>query len=202
MLIVTHSVLVPFRFQRVLHESLYGYRQSAIERSSSANQLTTSERISSPTNSPQRTDPILDADLAMALRISEQEQQRIEEELKREEEMLAEVLRLSLEEKWKSITIGVIYYSCGRGQPNCQTTKHGQRFFFFSSSSFRCICASVCTHMESSIIVCDSKPKFNPIHLSFAFHFLHATNTRCTISVIYTNIVFLYHTFTRCFAVS
>lgn len=41
----------------------------------------------------------MDADLAMALRISEQEQQRIEEEIKREEELLAEVLRLSLEEK-------------------------------------------------------------------------------------------------------
>lgn len=42
----------------------------------------------------------MDADLAMALRISEQEQKRIEDELKREEEMLAEVLRLSLQEKW------------------------------------------------------------------------------------------------------
>lgn len=41
----------------------------------------------------------MDADLAMALRISEQEQKRIEDELKREEEMLAEVLRLSLQEK-------------------------------------------------------------------------------------------------------
>lgn len=41
----------------------------------------------------------LDADLAMALRISQQEQQRMEDELKREEEMLAEVLRLSLQEK-------------------------------------------------------------------------------------------------------
>lgn len=41
----------------------------------------------------------IDADLAMALRISEQEQQLIQEELKREQEMLDEVLRLSLQEK-------------------------------------------------------------------------------------------------------
>lgn len=43
----------------------------------------------------------LDADLAMALRISEQEQNILQEELKREQEMLEEVLRLSLQEKWR-----------------------------------------------------------------------------------------------------
>lgn len=48
---------------------------------------------------PRDRETNVDADLAMALRISQQEQQRIEEELKREEELLAEVLRLSLEEK-------------------------------------------------------------------------------------------------------
>lgn len=41
----------------------------------------------------------LDADLAMALRISEQEQKQLQDELKREQEMLEEVLRLSLQEK-------------------------------------------------------------------------------------------------------
>lgn len=40
----------------------------------------------------------LDGNLAMALRISEQEQKQIEDDLKREEEMLAEALRRSLEE--------------------------------------------------------------------------------------------------------
>lgn len=47
-----------------------------------------------------RTDVLaIDADLAMALRISEEEQQRIEDELKQEEQLIAEVLRLSLQEK-------------------------------------------------------------------------------------------------------
>lgn len=41
----------------------------------------------------------IDADLAMALRISEQEQKQLQEDLKREQQMLEEVLRLSLEEK-------------------------------------------------------------------------------------------------------
>lgn len=94
---------------RVLHESLYGYRQSAIERSTSANQLTTPASNPLSTDLPpfafsprDRNDSRMDADLAMALRISEQEQQRIAEEIKREEEMLAEVLLLSLEEKWSN----------------------------------------------------------------------------------------------------
>lgn len=41
----------------------------------------------------------VDTDLAMALRISELEQQKLQEDLKREQEMLEEVIRLSLEEK-------------------------------------------------------------------------------------------------------
>lgn len=41
----------------------------------------------------------LDADLAMALRISEQEQKILQEQLKREQQELEEVLRLSMEEK-------------------------------------------------------------------------------------------------------
>lgn len=44
----------------------------------------------------------LDTDLAMALRISEQEQKLLQEQLKREQEELEEVLRLSMEEKWKT----------------------------------------------------------------------------------------------------
>lgn len=43
--------------------------------------------------------PNVDNDLAMALRISELEQQQLQEEMKREQEMLEEVLRLSLQEK-------------------------------------------------------------------------------------------------------
>lgn len=41
----------------------------------------------------------LDSDLAMALRISEQEQKILQEQLKREQEELEEVLRLSMEDK-------------------------------------------------------------------------------------------------------
>lgn len=41
----------------------------------------------------------LDAELAMALRISEQEQKLLQEQLKREQEELEEVLRLSMEDK-------------------------------------------------------------------------------------------------------
>lgn len=72
---------------RVLHESL----QSAdvVPGNGNVNQ--------SPTPAPSQYN--VDADLAMALRISEQEQKLIQEELKREQEMLEEVLRLSLQEK-------------------------------------------------------------------------------------------------------
>lgn len=41
----------------------------------------------------------LDAELAMALKISEQEQKLLQEQLKREQEELEEVLRLSMEDK-------------------------------------------------------------------------------------------------------
>lgn len=41
----------------------------------------------------------MDSDLAIALRLSEQEQKAIEDDIRREQEMLEEVLRLSLEEK-------------------------------------------------------------------------------------------------------
>lgn len=41
----------------------------------------------------------LESNLAIALRLSEQEQRQIEEDLKREQEMIEEALRRSLEEK-------------------------------------------------------------------------------------------------------
>lgn len=41
----------------------------------------------------------LESNLAMALRLSEQEQRQIEDDLKREQEMIEEALRRSLEEK-------------------------------------------------------------------------------------------------------
>lgn len=41
----------------------------------------------------------LDSDLAMALRISEQEQKLLQEQLKREQDELEEVLRLSMQDK-------------------------------------------------------------------------------------------------------
>lgn len=77
-----------------MHESLYGYYPTS-ESVSTGNGVINSNHaaaIRSPTES-------VDADLAMALRISEQEQQKLQDELKREQEMLEEVLRLSLEEK-------------------------------------------------------------------------------------------------------
>lgn len=83
---------------RVLHESLYGYYPT----SESVN--TGNGDVNQP-HQPQQNTAIrsppenLDADLAMALRISEQEQKLLQEELKREQEMLEEVLRLSLQEK-------------------------------------------------------------------------------------------------------
>lgn len=71
---------------RVLHESLYGYQNS----------------IASEAGQPQPNSIFglsdLDDDLALALRISEQEQQQRQDELRREQEMIEEALRLSLEE--------------------------------------------------------------------------------------------------------
>lgn len=72
---------------RVLHESLQS--TDVVPGNGDMNQL--------PNSAPSQYN--IDADLAMALRISEQEQNLIQEELKREQEMLEEVLRLSLQEK-------------------------------------------------------------------------------------------------------
>lgn len=79
---------------RVLHESLYGYYPTAESVNTGNGVINTNHTaaIRSPAEG-------VDADLAMALRISEQEQQKLQEELRREQEMLEEVLRLSLEEK-------------------------------------------------------------------------------------------------------
>lgn len=85
---------VPFHF-RVLHESLYGLHTS--ERTQityTANGLSPSEN-----NHVETVTQTLDADLAIALRLSEQEQRLLQEQMQREQEMLEEVLRLSLEEK-------------------------------------------------------------------------------------------------------
>lgn len=78
----------------MLHESLYGYYPTA-------ESVNTGNGVINPNNGTAIRSPIesVDADLAMALRISEQEQQKLQDELKREQEMLEEVLRLSLEEK-------------------------------------------------------------------------------------------------------
>lgn len=86
---------------RVLHESLYGYYPTSESTQTGNGDLTPSNQHQSQLNTAIRspTTDNLDADLAMALRISEQEQQILQEELKREQEMLEEVLRLSLEEK-------------------------------------------------------------------------------------------------------
>lgn len=51
-----------------------------------------------PDGIPQH-DLVMDPDLAMALRISEQEQRHRQEDLQREQEMIEEALRLSLQEK-------------------------------------------------------------------------------------------------------
>lgn len=84
----------------MLHESLYGYYPTSESVQTGNGDLTPSNQqsnLETAIRSP--TTENLDADLAMALRISEQEQHILQEELKREQEMLEEVLRLSLEEK-------------------------------------------------------------------------------------------------------
>lgn len=85
----------------MLHESLYGYRISTIETQITTGEQTNGQQQLTLENFTSEMSPSLslDNDLAMALRISEQEQNALQEELRREEEMLAEVLRLSLEEK-------------------------------------------------------------------------------------------------------
>lgn len=65
-----------------MHESLYGSQPTAFTGLSDAPVI----------------DANIDADLAMALRISEEEQKERLEELRREEEMIEQALRLSLEE--------------------------------------------------------------------------------------------------------
>lgn len=86
---------------RVLHESLYGYYPTSESTQTGNGDLTPTNQQPPTYNTAIRspTTGNLDADLAMALRISEQEQQILQEELKREQEMLEEVLRLSLQEK-------------------------------------------------------------------------------------------------------
>lgn len=94
-----------FRFHfRVLHESLYGYYPTSesinVENGLLNPNHTTAIRSPVAAVATAATTPgNLDADLAMALRISEQDQQQLQEDLKREQEMLEEVLRLSLQEK-------------------------------------------------------------------------------------------------------
>lgn len=59
----------------------------------------TNDVASSNGNSPNHAPQSLDSNLAIALRLSEQEQRQIEDDLKREQEMIEEALRRSLEEK-------------------------------------------------------------------------------------------------------
>lgn len=102
---------------RVLHESLYGYiatgNGNGVAVGAIANgdvnkryspigedqqQKPQHSQITANTFAPYPAENI-DTDLAMAIQISEQEQKQLQEDLKREQEMLEEVLRLSLEEK-------------------------------------------------------------------------------------------------------
>lgn len=91
---------------RVLQESLYGYHinrnAAATAAAASLTDESNSDRNVSclPDGIPQQiNEPMMDPDLAMALRISEQEEQQHQLDLQREQEMLEEVLRLSLQEK-------------------------------------------------------------------------------------------------------
>lgn len=87
----------------MLHESLYGYYPPATTTADATNtgngDLNPNQQQSHQNTAIRPTANNLDTDLALALRISEQEQQILQEELKREQEMLEEVLRLSLQEK-------------------------------------------------------------------------------------------------------
>lgn len=86
----------------MLHESLYGYYPTSESVQTGNGDLTSGNQQQPPPYDTAIRSPTtgsLDADLAMALRISEQEQNILQEELKREQEMLEEVLRLSLQEK-------------------------------------------------------------------------------------------------------
>lgn len=85
---------------RVLHESLYGYVPQSPGTPNAGNGELNQQQLP-PFNHAAVRPPIdnLDAELAMALRISEQEQKLLQEQLKREQEELEEVLRLSMEDK-------------------------------------------------------------------------------------------------------
>lgn len=80
---------------RVLHESLYGYVPQSPGTPTAGN----GELNQSPAGAIRSPVDNLDAELAMALKISEQEQKLLQEQLKREQEELEEVLRLSMEDK-------------------------------------------------------------------------------------------------------
>lgn len=88
----------PYFFFRVLHESLYGYMATSDIANMENGNLNQHQpngnaaAIGSPAN-------FVDPDLAMALRISEQEQKQLQEQLQREAEELEEVLRLSINDK-------------------------------------------------------------------------------------------------------
>lgn len=71
------------QLQRVLHESLCNFQVST----------------NSPDENYEEENGFLDPDLAMALRLSEQEEKRREVELKKEQDMLEQALKLSLEDK-------------------------------------------------------------------------------------------------------
>lgn len=91
------------QLQRVLQESLSQLKQSGEKNSPLQSPITNSTTVTgiinnNPTNLNSPTS-YLDPDLALALRISEQEQKEIEQQLKQEQEMMEKVLRLSLEDK-------------------------------------------------------------------------------------------------------
>lgn len=89
---------------RALHESLYGCLPTPENISVNNGDVNVNQQQPPPPPLPNqptanRVSQNVDDDLAMALRISELEQQQLQDDLKREQEMLEEVLRLSLEEK-------------------------------------------------------------------------------------------------------
>lgn len=87
-------------FHRVLQESLYGYHTSSLSTVPASTNHTQNVSSTIDTNAPQLPDAIsIDSDLQMALQISIREQEARQEEILREQQMLEEVLRLSLEEK-------------------------------------------------------------------------------------------------------
>lgn len=90
----------PHFVHRVLQESLYGYHSSA---SASTNHTQNVSPIDSTIPVVVPVDSIrIDTELQRALRISIREQEARQEELIREQQLLEEVLRLSLEEKWRA----------------------------------------------------------------------------------------------------